>query len=414
MVTELVCVSCGERVAAAPRHAMTCTTCGPDRGTLDYAYDLAALRRRWARPDAPGGLATWLPLLPLRDGGSLPRLAVGPTPLVDAPRLANHLGVGRILLKLDSFLPSLSLKDRASALAVAQAGEWGCPTIVAASTGNAASSLATLAAASGCRAVLLVPQDAPMGKLAQIALHGGILIPIQGTYDQAFDLSTEVAARQGWYIRSTAVNPVLAEGKKTAALETALQMSWDVDDAWFVGVGDGCIFGALWKGLSELSAVGWIRKIPALMGVQAEGAAPLAQAWEARANVVPWHATTTFADSIAVGHPRDWVKALRAARSSGGAIMAVPDTLISEAMTLMARHAGVLAEPAGAASVAGILAGVDCGRLGRSDRVVAMVTGHGLKDAASLRRTFVMPTPVPPTLEAVIAAAPHDEERSRG
>jgi threonine synthase len=319
--------------------------------------------------------------------------------------LADHLGVGELWLKLDSFLPSLSLKDRASALALAQAAEWRCTSIVAASTGNAASSLATLAAAAGQRAILLVPQDAPQGKLAQIALHGGLLIPIKGTYDQAFDLSTALAAQQGWYIRSTAVNPVLSEGKKTAALETAQQLNWQPGDLWFVGVGDGCIYGALWKGLAEAHALEWIEEIPPLIGVQAEGAAPLARAWGTeRGYVEPWPSTSTFADSIAVGQPRDWVKAMRAAVSSNGALMAVPDQLIAEAMRLLARHAGVLAEPAGAASVAGIVARIDQGNLGRADRVIAIISGHGLKDQAALTRTFFMPEPVEPSVEAVAEA----------
>ena len=405
MVTSLVCVSCSRRIDATPHHEMTCPRCGVERGTLDYLYDLASLREVWARPVAVGGIETWLPLMPILHASSLPPLPVGPTPLVEAPRLADHLGVGELWLKLDSFLPSLSLKDRASALALAQAAEWRCTSIVAASTGNAASSLATLAAAAGQRAILLVPQDAPQGKLAQIALHGGLLIPIKGTYDQAFDLSTALAAQQGWYIRSTAVNPVLSEGKKTAALETAQQLNWQPGDVWFVGVGDGCIYGALWKGLAEAHALEWIEEIPPLIGVQAEGAAPLARAWGTeRGYVEPWPSTSTFADSIAVGQPRDWVKAMRAAVSSNGALMAVPDQLIAEAMRLLARHAGVLAEPAGAASVAGILARIDQGNLGRADRVIAIISGHGLKDQAALTRTFFMPEPVEPSVEAVAEA----------
>lgn len=403
MVVGMVCVSCDTAFSAAAR-VMTCPQCGPELGTFDYRFDLPRLRTQWSRPTTVKGLATWKPLLPIDRTSSLPPLTVGPTPLVGAGRLARHLGIKELWLKLDSSLPSLSLKDRASALALAQAAEWGCTTIIAASTGNAASSLATLAAATGQKAVLVVPSDAPRAKLAQIALHGGVLVAIEGTYDQAFDLSTQVANLQNWYIRSTAVNPVLAEGKKTVALETALQLEWRVGDAWFVGVGDGCIFGSLWKGLSELVELGWIDTVPTLVGVQAQGAAPLAEAWEKEKHVEPWHSTNTCADSIAVGHPRDWVKALRAARASGGAIMGVPDERITEAMRLLAVHAGVLAEPAGAASVAGILAAAEQGRLGRTDRVVALITGHGLKDHAALSRAFLPPRPVPATPEAVLAA----------
>ncbi len=404
MVVGLSCVTCGAAVPAAPGHPLTCVRCGPERGTLDYVYDVETLRTRWRRPRRVAGMATWLPLLPLRSRSSLPPRAVGPSPLVEAVRLARHVGIKRLHLKLDSFLPSLSLKDRASAVAVAQAKEWGKDTLVAASTGNAASSLATLASCAGLHAVLLVPHDAPAPKLAQIAMHGALLVRVQASYDVAFDLSIRLAQSRGLYLRSTAVNPALAEGKKTVALELTAQMGWHPAQAWFVGVGDGCILGSLWKGLRELRALGWVETTPALVGVQAEGAAPLASAWRNGTALVPWPSVRTFADSIAVGHPRDWAKALRATRESRGGIVAVPDELIRDAMRLLARLEGVLAEPAGAASVAGILARRETRDVGQADEVVAIITGHGLKDVVSLERTFAVPPAVEPTLDAVLAA----------
>lgn len=380
---------------------MTCPRCGPERGTLDYVYHLHP--QRYPRPGTCAGLATWRVLLPISRVDTLPPLPIGPTPLLRAAKLATHLGLKTIWLKVDSLLPSLSLKDRASALALAQAREWGCDTVVAASTGNAASSLATLAASCGLRAVVVVPEDAPTAKLVQIAMHGAVLVRIRGTYDQAFDLAFTLADRYGWYQRSTAVNPVLAEGKKTVALEIALQMGWRCGDAWFVGVGDGCILGSLWTGLSQMAALGWIDTIPALVGVQAEGAAPLAHAFAQGEPLRPWASVQTLADSIAVGHPRDWVKGLRAATSSKGQILAVPDELITDSMRLLAME-GVLAEPAGAASLAGLLALRHAGSLGREDEAVVLVTGHGLKDTRCLRTAARIPDPVSPDLEGVAEA----------
>lgn len=281
MVTGLRCVACGTEFVLTIETPLTCPACGQDRGTLDYCYDREILRETLQRPaDCSAGMTTWLALLPIGAPASFPALTVGPTPFVEAPRLASFLGLKAVYLKLDSLLPSGSSKDRASAVALAQAKEMGYQIIAAASTGNAASSLATLAASSGQRAVLFVPADAPPAKLFQIVVHGGILVPLRTSYDHAFDLSRELAAQEGWYIRSTAINPILSEGKKTAALETACQLEWHLDQQWFVSVGDGCIYGSFYKGLWELRDLGWISEIPPLVGVQAEGASPLAHAWQ--------------------------------------------------------------------------------------------------------------------------------------
>ncbi len=403
MVT-LVCVSCKARFSSRQGHPLTCPSCGPELGTLDYVYDYGQLTRGWERPTSVAeGLKTWLPLLPLGSADSLPQLQIGPTPLISAKRLAAHIGIGSILLKLDSLLPSLSLKDRATAVALAQAKEEGAEIIAAASTGNAASSLAALAAAGGQQAVLFVPKDAPRAKLSQMLFHGGVLVRLDSSYDQAFDLSMEVCSREGWYIRSTAVNPALSEGKKTAALEVACQLGWDVGGTWFVGVGDGCIYGSLYKGLAELQRLGWISHLPSLVGVQAQGASPLVQAWEKKQEYLePWDSVDTYADSIAVGHPRDWLKALRAAGESGGMLTAVTDDLIREAASLLARKAGVLAEPAGAAALAGVLALREAGKIGKSDRAVLLITGHGLKDTDSLMETVRLPEPIPPDPDIAI------------
>jgi threonine synthase len=396
MVTGLRCVSCGTEFVLTTEPLLTCPACGEDRGTLDYCYDYEVLRETVKRPVTCGpNMTSWLPLLPIHEPASLPSLPVGPTLLVETPRLASFLGLKTVYLKLDSLLPSGSLKDRASAVALAQAKEMGYETIVAASTGNAASSLATLAASTGQKAVLFVPEDAPRAKLLQIAVHGGILVPLRTNYDHAFELSREVALSQGWYIRSTAINPILSEGKKTAALETACQLNWHVDQHWFVSVGDGCIYGSFYKGLAELGELGWISEIPPLVGVQAEGASPLAQVWQQGLETpVFCDKVDTYADSIAVGHPRDWVKALRAARESNGALVTVSDELIRDAARILATEAGVFAEPAAAASLAGVLAAKESGQIGKDDSAVIFVTGHGLKDLDALARQVSIPDPL--------------------
>lgn len=375
------CVTCGRAIPFDQAPGRPCEACGPVLGTTEVVYDLVRIPRGFGRPGT--GVFRFAPLLPVPDPGPRLPLLVGDTPLYDAPRLARRLGVAQVLLKDDGRNPSASLKDRASALAVAHALALSRPVIAAASTGNAASSLALLAASAGLRAVLFVPADAPPPKVAQMMLAGATVVRVQGTYDQAFDLCALACERFGWYSRNTATNPVLAEGKKTVALEIAESCGPDAPDLVAVGVGDGCVFAAIAKGFQELMHLGRIRRVPRLVGVQAEGCAPLARAFAAGA----WTATplcdpNTYADSIRVGVPRDQVKALRAARASNGDLIAVPDDLIREAQRLLAREAGVFAEPAGAAGLAGLLHLAASGRLVARDRVVAVVSGHALKDVA--------------------------------
>jgi len=207
-----------------------------------------------------------------------PAWSVGDTPLLTADRLGSELVV-ELFLKDDTGLPSASLKDRATAMAVADALRLGLDHLACASTGNAAASLATLAARAGLACTILVPAAAPKTKLAQLILHGARVVRVSGDYDQVYDLSLEALATHGWYSRNCAHNPLLVEGKKTVALEIAEAMAWQVPDAVFVPVGDGCIVSAVAKGFGELQKIGLCQKVPRVFGVQAAGAAPLAGAW---------------------------------------------------------------------------------------------------------------------------------------
>ncbi|MEE8163111.1 MAG: pyridoxal-phosphate dependent enzyme, partial [Anaerolineae bacterium] len=239
-------------------------------------------------------------------------------------------------------------------MGVVKALELGRDVMTCASTGNAASSLAGLAASVGLTTYIFVPQTAPQAKVAQLLIFGANVIMVKGTYDQAFDLCLEASKEYGWYSRNTAYNPYLSEGKKTAALEICEQLRWEAPDRIFVSVGDGCIIGGLWKGLKDLCTLGFIGKMPKLMGVQAEGAAPLVRAWREGTEEIEPVVLNTLADSIAVGVPRDRIKALRAVRQTGGEYVAVSDEEILDAMRVLARGAAVFAEPAGAAGFAGL------------------------------------------------------------
>jgi threonine synthase len=357
---------------------------------LDVVYDYEAIARRASRDSTRVGSGMWRfrTLLPVGAGTPVPPILVGDTPLVAAPRLAARAGVREVWIKDEGRQPTGSLKDRASAMAVAKAAERGIGTITTASTGNAAAALAGMCAAAGARAVIFVPAAAPPAKVAQLHAFGAAVVLVEGTYDQAVALAMAAAERGGWYNRSTGFNPFMTEGKKTAVYEVCESLHWEPPDVITVGVGDGCIIGGLHKGLRDLMALGWIDRMPRLVGVQAEGSAYLADAWKFDEAVLtkPAITATTVADSIAAGLPRDRLKAMTAVRETGGVFVTVSDDEILAAIPAMARGSGVFGEPAAAAAWAGLLAAVDSGAVGGGDRVVVMSTGSGLKDVAAASR----------------------------
>jgi threonine synthase len=318
-------------------------------------------------------------LLPVEQDTELPPLRVGWSPLYDVPRLAAQLGVARLYIKDDGQNPTASLKDRASAMAVAKAREAGAEIIACSSTGNAASSLAGNAAAAGLKTFIFVPQRAPKGKVAQLMIFGANVISVQGDYEQTFALSKAAIDKWGWYNRNAAINPYLSEGKKTVSLEIAEQLDWHMPDYLAVSVGDGCTIAGVWKGLKDLFALGFIDRLPRLISVQAEGCYPLNRAIETGE---PWQPMeeNTLADSIAVGVPRNADKALMAIRESGGLVVNVSDAEIMAAQKLLGAVCGVFGEPAGVAATAGVQKLCRTGCLPATATVVSIVTGNGLKD----------------------------------
>jgi len=384
-VTGLRCLICG-KVYGPSEIDYVCPAHG-DEGIVDVEYDYDLIRSRVSR-ERPGdelGMWRYRSLLPVEVGSPVPPLLVGATPLVESPRLASEIGVGSVWVKDEGRQPTASLKDRASAMAVVKAGEFGQTTITTASTGNAAAALAGLCAASGLRAVIFVPHAAPRGKVAQLLAYGATVLLVEGTYDQAFAMSMDAARLTGWYNRNTGFNPYMSEGKKTVALEICEDLGWSAPDAIAVGVGDGCIIGGLHKGLRDLVALGWIDMMPRLIGVQAEGSAFLAEAWRSgedpltKAPIVAY----TVADSISAGLPRDRLKAMAAVVETGGAFVTVGDDEILAAIPEVARLTGVFGEPAAAAAWAGARVAAADGLLGPSDRVVVLNTGNGLKDVGA-------------------------------
>jgi threonine synthase len=412
-VLALECLICGERYAPADV-SYVCPKHGRE-GILDVVYDYEAIGSRFDR-DGLGsswdqGMWRYRPLLPVESEAAVPPLLVGDTPIYDAPRLAAEVQVRKVWVKDEGRQPTASLKDRASAMAVVKAAEQDADVITTASTGNAAAALSGLCASVARPNVIFVPAAAPPAKVAQLLSFGSTVLLVEGTYGEAFDLCLEAADRFGWYNRNTGFNPYMSEGKKTASYEIAEQLHWDVPDAVFVSVGDGCIIGGLHKGFRDLGELGWIDRIPRLIGVQAAGSNYLAEAWEQREDVLtkPPIDAHTVADSISAELPRDRIKAMRAVVDTGGAFVTVGDDEILAAIPAMGRGCGVFGEPAGAAAYAGLVRAAAEGVVGHGDRVVVLNTGSGLKDVASARhgaeQAGVEALTIPPSLEAVEAIA---------
>jgi threonine synthase len=402
---SLSCVLCG-RVFEPEGAPYTCPDCGLD-GTLDVKLDLeSAGRAGFSRESLAAcrdeSLWRYRAILPVEKEENIPSLRVGWTPLYESRALASRYGVKSVYVKDDGRNPTASLKDRASAVGVAKALDAGQSAIACASTGNAASSLSGFSAVAGLESYIFVPERAPEAKVTQLLVYGARVLLVKGDYADAFNLATAAIDRFGWYNRNCAINPYLVEGKKTCALEIAEQLGWDVPDRVFISVGDGCCIGGLYKGFADLLELGFIERVPKLVGVQAEGSRPIADAFAAgAARIVPGR-EDTLADSIAVGAPRNWAKALRAVRGTGGTMVTVTDEEILSAIRELARTTGVFGEPAGVTGFAGFRKMAENGALSPDERVAFVVTGNGLKDAKSARRAVGAPLAVAPDIDELI------------
>ena len=385
-ILSLKCLVCGKEYHP-DEVDYVCPDHGDD-GVLDVQYDYDFIGRQLSRATLlrADNLTIWRykPMLPVQPDAKVPPLAVGWTPLYPAPRLATELGLKTVWVKDDGLQPTGSFKDRASAIAVVKAMQKGARIITTASTGNAAAALSGLCASVGQSNVIFVPETAPQAKIAQLLVFGSRVILVKGSYDDAFEFCLKAAKTYGWYNRNSGYNPYMTEGKKTAAYEICEQLEWKAPDRIFVSVGDGCIIGGLHKGLKDLLTLGWIDKMPKLMGVQAAGSSYLYTAWKNSEDILtkPPVDAQTVADSISSGLPRDRIKALAAVTETGGAYICLSDDEILTAIPELARSTGVFAEPAGAAAYAGLVKAVDKRLVSGDEKIVVLNTGNGLKDVA--------------------------------
>jgi threonine synthase len=409
-VEGLRCRECARPYPAEALHV--CEWCF---GPLEVVYDYAAIRTAVSRESiAAGPLSIWryADLLPAGAEGAV-SLGAGFTPLVRADRLAAELGLGEVWIKNDTLNPTGSFKDRVVSVALTKAQELGFKVAAAASTGNLANSVAAHAAHAGMDSVVFIPADLEAGKVVTTAVFGGRLIAVDGTYDDVNRLCAELAGdRPSWAFVNVNVRTYYAEGSKTLAFEVAEQLGWQAPDHVIVPVASGSQLTKVAKGFRELFTVGLLDEEPhvRLSGAQAVGCSPVAEAFNAGRDVVRPVKPDTIAKSLAIGDPADGVYALDEVRASGGAFGAVTDEEIIAGISLLARTEGIFAETAGGVTIATLAQLAASGVVRPDERVVAYVTGNGLKTLEAVAPRFGPTATIAPTVAAFLAAVDHPED----
>ena len=399
----------------------------PPRGILKIFYNYQKINNDGPIDTLFNSLKSdeFLPLLPLRTLESWPNLRIGQTPLyrLDPPALHNRIkrdlssinaDVGtsyfsglfalsrpgfHLYVKEDSQNPTFSFKDRASALVSASAREQGVNTIITASTGNAGSSISGICAAQGQKSIVLVPASAPKAKLTQILMYGAQVIPVNGTYDHAFELSRKMTGILGIYNRNTAFNPLTIEGKKTVSFEIYQQLGHRVPDRVFVPTGDGVILSGVYKGFEDLMNLGIIDRIPVVVAVQSEGSCNLIRNLNSSEfTSIP---SQTVADSISVDVPRCLYMARDYISKYRGEGVSVSDGDILRASRVLSGFTGIFAEPAATAAFAGMIRYWEQDLLPPESENVILLTGSGLKDPGAVQRSIRIPEAIEPETDAV-------------
>ncbi|WP_028058608.1 threonine synthase [Candidatus Solirubrobacter pratensis] len=361
-------------------------------GPLEVAYarpeeDPAALRRRiQAGPHTLWRYADFLPL----EGPARSALPTGWTPLVKADRLAHVLGIGELYIKNETANPTHSFKDRVVSVALARAKELGFDTLACASTGNLANAVAAHAAAAGLPAYVLIPHDLEEQKVLATGSYGAQIVAVRGNYDDVNRLCTEVSGeRPNWAFVNVNLRPYYAEGSKTLSFEVVEQLGWELPDRVVGPIASGSQFTKLARGFDEFIAAGLVEgSTPIMNGAQALGCSPVATAFAEGHDIVRPVKPDTIAKSLAIGNPADGPYAIELARRTGGSIDSVTDDEIRAGISLLAKTTGIFTETAGGVTIATLKKLAERGDIDRDERVVAMITGDGLKTLDAVRDTF--------------------------
>ena len=411
-VSGLRCRECGRTYPAEALHV--CDFCfGPLEVTYDYER-VAAVVTRDRIGAGPRTIWRYADLLPVADPHPVD-LGAGFTPLVRADRLAAELGLGELWIKDDTANPTGSFKDRVVSVALTKARQLGFKVAACASTGNLANSVAAHAARAGMDSVVLIPHDLERAKVTMTSVYGGRVFAVQGSYDDVNRLCAELTSEQPeWAFVNVNVRTYYAEGSKTLAFEVAEQLGWRAPDHVVVPIGSGSQLTKVAKGFQELWKVGLLDEEPSVRvsGAQAEGCSPVATAFAEGTDAIRPVKPHTIAKSLAIGNPADGWYALDAIRSSGGACASVTDAEIVDGIRLLARTEGIFAETAGGVTVATLAKLAAEGVVRPDERVVAMVTGHGLKTVEALADVVGPTAIIAPTLESFDEAMAADADHA--
>ena len=412
-VTGLRCRECARTYPAEALHV--CDFCfGPLE--VDYDYDrVAADLTRERIAAGPQTIWRYAPLLPVDDPAPID-LGTGFTPLVRAERLGAELGLHDLWLKNDTANPTGSFKDRVVSVALTKARQLGFKVAACASTGNLANSVAAHAARAGMVSVVFIPSDLETAKIVTTAVYGGHVVAVDGTYDDVNRLCAELTSEHpSWAFVNVNIRTYYAEGSKTLAFEVAEQLGWQAPDHVIVPVASGSQLTKIRKGFGELYRVGLLDEEPhvRVSGAQAAGCAPVADAFAAGADAIRPVKPSTIAKSLAIGNPADGWYALDAVRRSGGAFASVTDDEIIDGIRLLARTEGIFAETAGGVTVASLAKLAAQGVVRPEEKVVAYITGHGLKTVEALAGVVGPTATIAPTLQAFDATVDVDAALDR-
>ncbi|MEM1618653.1 MAG: threonine synthase [Desulfurococcaceae archaeon] len=405
-VEKLVCSRCG-RVYTLDMKPLICAN--RDLGRLDVHYDYEAVKEHLSKDTLRQRLFymwRYRELLPLPNPEAAVTLYEGGTPLVKAEKLGEKLGLRNLYLKDETRNPTGSFKDRCMSVSVSMAKYFGYKHAVTASSGNAAASLAAYGARAGLTVYAFVPHFAAYGKIAQLLVYGAKVFKVEWTTaeDPTVKLMQLAYEKFGFYMSPSfgPFNPYQVEGAKTISMEIAEQLNYSVPSQVFVPVGAGSLLTGVYKGFRDLNEIGLVNEYPRLVAVQPEGNHPLVRAWFEKQdplNIRPWEKPPqTIATGLEDTYPWDGDAGLRALYDTNGYGVVVSDSEIVEAMKLLASLEGILAEPSGAAGLAGLIKAVNEGRVDRDETVVVLVTGHGLKDHEVLKNIAGDAPTISPTL----------------
>ncbi|MGC8936770.1 MAG: threonine synthase [Candidatus Methanomethylicaceae archaeon] len=395
---SLVCRECGAEYPATKRHI--CDECF---APLDVKYELKTQISKDIFCNREKTLWRYFELLPILDKSKIVDLGAGYTPLIKSERLAEQLGLKRLYIKNDTINPTNSFKDRPSSVAVSKALELGLDRIGCVSTGNLAAALAAHARKAGLTCYIFVPKDLEQNKIAQISVYDPEIIVIDGTYDDANRIATQVADNYGLAFANVDIRPYYVEGSKTLVLEVCEQLGWSPPDHVIVPAASGALYCATAKGLEELERLGLIPSAEVNVSIaQPCGCSPIVDAFKSnRGDILPVDNPLTVAKSLAVGMPADGVYVLRKLRDLNGMAEDVTDQEIINAIKLLAKTEGVFAEPAGGVTVAALKKFIDSGKIAPDETVVCYITGSGLKTPELVTPDIKNLKPMAPTFESL-------------